>query len=245
MLPLLLALWLTPTPLQTPANQQARQVVDQAIAALGGERYLQARYRSGEGYIYSFNSSGELNGGGTRFWAWYRFPADERIELTKDRNVIYIYAGGQGWEITYKGVAPVLRRALSEYQNAAAHSLDVILKTWASDPNTLILDQGQNNFDQAPVESILFTTQSGESATVDFSLRTHLPLRVRWPRVDTDTGGHYEQSVVYGNWSDIGGIEAAFSQDEFQGPQKLEQRNYTKLSFAAFPDSLFTPKPLK
>lgn len=245
MLPLLLALWLAPPPRQTPANQQARAVVNQAIAALGGDRYLQARYRSGQGYIYSFNSSGELNGAGTRFWAWYRFPGDERLELTKDRNVIYIYAGGQGWEITYKGVAPVLRRALSEYQNAASHSLDVILKTWAADPNTLMLDQGQNNFDQAQVESILFTTAAGDSATVDFSLRTHLPLRVRWPRVDPDTGGHYEESVVYGNWSEVGGIEAAFSLDQFQGPQKLEQRFYTKLSFAAFPDSLFTPKPLK
>lgn len=242
---LLVALGLGPPPQQTPANQHARAVVAQAIAALGGERYLQARYRSGQGYLYSFNSSGELDGAGTRFWAWYRFPADERIELTKARNVIYIYSGGQGWEITYKGVAPVLRKALAQYQVAARHSLDLILKTWASDPQTLMLDQGENNFDQAPVESVLFITPGGDSATVDFSLTSKLPLRVRWPRTDPDTGGHYVESVVYGNWSDLGGIEAPFSLDHFQGPQKLDQRFYTQLSFSAFPDSVFTPKPLK
>ncbi|MGH9393340.1 MAG: hypothetical protein ACRD1E_04160 [Terriglobales bacterium] len=240
---LLLSLWLAPQ--QTPSNVKAKQVVEQAIAALGGERYLQASERSGTGHLYTFNTSGELNDPGTVFWVYYRFPADERIELSKKRDVIYIYAGGKGWEITYKGVAQLLKRELAAYSNLSAHALDLILKTWSRDPQTLMLYQGLNDFDQAQVESVLFTTQSGDSATVDFSLTTHLPLRVSWPRTDALTGGHFTESVIYGNWASIGGLEAPFSLDHFQGPQRADQRYFTSVSFAPFPDTLFTPAPLK
>ncbi|MGH9474794.1 MAG: hypothetical protein ACRD1C_00525 [Terriglobales bacterium] len=250
---LLLVLWLAPhVPLgpprqsqTTPAIAAAHRAIAAAIAALGGDMYLQANERSGEGYLYTFNSAGEMNGAGTRFWSYFRYPADERLELTKKRNVIYIYAGGKGWEITFRGVAPMLPRALSNYNAVSTHSLDVILKNWASDPATLMLDQGNGTFDEAPVDTVLLTSKDGDSATLDFALDTHLPVRVRWTRTDPDTGGRYIESVVYGNWASIGGIEAAFSVDRYQGPQRLQQEYYTQISFAPFLDSLFTPKALK
>ncbi|MGH9412690.1 MAG: hypothetical protein ACRD0Y_03015 [Terriglobales bacterium] len=230
---------------QTPAVAAAHHTVAEAIAALGGDEYLQANERSGKGYLYTFNSAGNLNGTGTRFWSYFRFPADERLELTKKRNVVYIYRGGKGWDITFRGVQPMLPRALANYKAASTHALDVILKTWAADPETLMLDEGQGLFDQAQIDSVLFTTRDGVSATVDFALLTHLPVRVHWQRTDPDTGGRYVASVVYGNWANIGGIEAAFSVDRYQGPQRLEQRYYTGISFAPFSDSKFVPKPVK
>ncbi|MGH9487862.1 MAG: hypothetical protein ACRD04_09785 [Terriglobales bacterium] len=229
----------------TPAAAQARRIVRQAIGALGGDMYLQAAERSGQGYYYTFSSAGEMNGAGNRFWSYYRFPADERLELTKKRNVIYIFAGGKGWQITFRGVAPMLRPALRNYVEESRHSLDVILKSWAANPQTLMLAQGQQSYDEAPVNAVLFTNPQGVSATVQFARDTHLPERVYWTRTDPDTGGRYVQSVVYGDWASIGGIEAAFSVDTYQGPQRLAQRYYTQISFAPFPDSLFIPKPLK
>jgi len=242
-IPLLLAALLLPQ--QTPSNLKAQHVVDAAIAALGGDHYLQANEHSGTGHVYTFNSSGELNDPGTVFWSWYRFPADERIELTKKRDVIYVYADGKGWEITYKGVAQLLKRELAAYQNTSSHSLDVILKTWSRDPQTLMLYQGLNQMDQAQVESVQLTTASGNSATVDFALSTHLPVRVSWPRTDPLTGGRFTESVVYGNRDRVGGVETPFSLDHFQGPQRIDQRYFTSVSFAPFPDSVFTPAPLK
>lgn len=231
-------------PPQTPSNLKAKQVVEAAIAALGGDHYLQANERSGNGRLYTFGSAGELNDPGTQFWAYYRFPADERIELTKKRNVIYIYTAGKGWEITYKGVAPILAKQLRQYANTNAHALDVILKTWAADPTTLMLYQGLSLFDQAQVESVAFTTQSGDAATVDFALATHLPVRVHWRKDDSETGGHYQESVIYGNWIRIGAIYTPFALDHFEGDQRQDQRFFTNVSFAPFPDAVFTAAPL-
>ncbi|MGH9483216.1 MAG: hypothetical protein ACRD1L_14105, partial [Terriglobales bacterium] len=92
---------------------------------------------------------------------------------------------------------------------------------------------------------VLFTTAGGDSATVDFALTTHLPVRVHWRRNDPQTGGHFEESLVYGDWASVEGIQTPFSVDHFTGDQRTDQRYFTKISYAPFPVSLFTPKPLK
>ena len=232
------------TPLQTASNIHAKELVSSAIAIMGGDHYLQASERSGNGRVYTFTSTGDLATPGDVFWSYYRFPSDERVELTKHHSVVYIYSADRGWEITYKGVAPMLRKQLTAYQDANRHSLDVILKTWASNPQTLMLYQGLSSIDQAQVESVAFTTADGDNAVVDFSITTHLPLRVHWRREDPDTGGHFEESVIYGNWVRIGAIYTPFALDHFEGTQRVDQRFYTNVSFAPFADSMFQPTPL-
>lgn len=242
---LMLLAWAPRQSVQTPSNLKAHAVVSAAIAALGGDHYLQANERSGSGRIYAFDSTGQLADPGTLFWSWQRFPADERLELTKQRNVIEIYSGGKGWEVTYKGVAPMLKLQLQRYADLNAHSLDVILKTWAQDPRTLMLDMGLVQVDQAQADEVSFTTHSGDAATVDFAVTTHYPLRVSWRRDDPQTGGHYLESVIYGTWNRIGAIATPFSIDHYEGSQRQDQRFYNSVSFAPFPAALFTPAPLK
>lgn len=229
----------------TPSQQRARQEIARAITALGGSAYLHTNAWSGRGHIYSFNSTGQLADPGTEFWEYFRFPADERLELTKKRNDVYIHSQGKGWEITYRGVSPLLPADLAAYANLSSHALDVILKTWANEPSILMLDQGVTNFDQEQVESVLFSTAAGDNATVDLDLITHLPARVHWRRNDPLTGGHYEESVVYGNWAPLQGpsgtVEMPFSLTHFEGSQKTDQRYFDALSLQPVPDAYFDP----
>src|SRR6185312_1178805 len=83
--------------------QKAKQIIDQAIQALGGQAYLDIIDMKSEGRAYSFHH-GEPNSLGIVFWRFRKFPDKDRIELTKKRDVIQIYNGDKGYEITYKGV---------------------------------------------------------------------------------------------------------------------------------------------
>jgi hypothetical protein len=83
--------------------QKAKQIIDQAIQALGGQAYLNITDMKSEGRAYSFHH-GEPNSLGIVFWRFRKFPDKDRIELTKKRDVIQIYNGDKGYEITYKGV---------------------------------------------------------------------------------------------------------------------------------------------
>src|ERR1700687_540560 len=101
-----------------PVDQEnvknARAVLDRTIQALGGSAYLNIQDITQEGRTYSFYH-GRPNSLGVLFWRFYKFPDKDRIELTKQRDVIYVHAGDKGTEITYKGPRPEDPKDLTEY----------------------------------------------------------------------------------------------------------------------------------
>jgi len=89
-------------PIDQANQKKAQGIIDQAIQALGGQAYLDIRDISQEGRTYSFHH-GTPTSNGLQFWRFYRYPDKDRIELTKKRDVIELFNGDKGWEITYKG----------------------------------------------------------------------------------------------------------------------------------------------
>lgn len=233
-----------PAPLfNSPSNIKARQTVEQAIAALGGRAYLNFRDRSGSGRIYAFDSRGQLAGPGTLFWSFYQFPDKERIELTKQRDDIYIYNGARGWEVTYRGVRALKSEALREAADSQAHSIDVILRTWAADPQTLMQYQGTSMNAAQQVVQVDFYSAAGPSATVFFDLNDHLPARVVWKRTDPVTGVILEESETFGNYQVFDGVNTPMVTQRFEGDRRLQQRYYQSMSYAPLSPSLFEPPP--
>lgn len=225
----------------SPSNIKARQIVQQAITALGGPAYLAEKDRSGNGRIYTFDSMGGLANAGTPFWSFNRFPDAERIELTKKRNVVYIYSGDKGWQITFRGVQPLPADAMTRFLEARDHSMDVVLRQWAQNPQTLMIYRGVNMVDQAQVESVDFSSAQGDTVTVDFDLNTHLPTRVHWRQTDPLTGGYYEKSITYGNFQMIDGINTPLIVQNFNGEQRMQQVYYENISYGPLPGNLFEP----
>src|SRR5438309_2144234 len=85
-------------------SDQARQVLDKTIAALGGNAYLNVKEveQVGRGYGFYHNTP---TGIGTPYWRFYRYPDKERYEFTKKRDIILIHNGDKGYEITFRGTA--------------------------------------------------------------------------------------------------------------------------------------------
>lgn len=235
-----------PAPIfNSPSNVKARQVVDRAIAALGGRAYLSFAGRSGSGRIYDFDSTGQLASPGTLFWSFYRFPDAERIELTKQRDDVYIYNGDQGWEVTYRGATPLKPEAIRQYEDSRDHSMDAILRTWAADPQTLMQYRGIAMADSEQVEEVDFYTAAGAAASVFFDLNSHLPVRVLWRRADPLTGVMLEESLTFGNYQVFNGVDTALDVQRFEGSRRLQQRYYQSISYAPLANSLFEPPPPK
>ncbi len=84
-------------PVDQENARKAKAVLDQTIQALGGSAYLNIQDITQEGRTYSFYH-GRPNSLGIVFWRFYKFPDKDRIELTKQRDVIYVYNGDKGYE---------------------------------------------------------------------------------------------------------------------------------------------------
>src|SRR5579863_156625 len=134
-----------PNATAVPVDQQnankARALLDQAIEALGGNAYLNIEDMTQEGRSYSFHH-GEPSGAGGLFWRFYRFPDKERIELTKKRDVVYVYRSDQGFEITYKGTRSDEPKSVSDFLRRRQYSLDWVIRKWLSEPGIALFYEG-------------------------------------------------------------------------------------------------------
>lgn len=230
---------------QSPSNTRAHQLVEAAIAALGGPAYLHFQGRRGRGHFFTFDLRGQLANAGTDFWSFYRYPDAERIELTKHRDVIYIYTPHRGWQITFRGATPLPPKTVKQFRDDREHSLDVILRRWVANPRTLMLYQGANFATARPVEKVVFYPPSGLSATVSFQLQTHLPVQVAWRVPNPYSGGFTDESVTFANYQVFDGIETALTVESFQGGTPRQMEYYTAIHYGPLPAQLFAPPPPK
>ena len=124
-------------------QQKARGVIDQMIQALGGQAYMTRRITTAEGRSGSFHNE-SLVGSGLyfRFWKW---PDKDRIELTKQRDIVQLYVGDRAFEITYRGIHPILLEKDEKAKQAVVrrhYSLENVLREWLNEPGILLLDEG-------------------------------------------------------------------------------------------------------
>src|SRR5579864_2456348 len=148
-------------------QQKARAVIDQMIQALGGQAYLTVQDYYAEGRSGSFHNE-TLSGYGLyyRFWKW---PDKDRIELTKERDIVQLYLGDLAYEITYRGIHPLdpqkdekLRQALLRRH----YTLEVVLRQWLKEPGILLLDEGPGISEGHLAEKITIVNAKNESVTL-------------------------------------------------------------------------------
>ena len=66
--------------------------------------YLNIHDMQQTGRTYGFYH-GRPSDAGALFWRFVEYPDKERLEVTKERDVAYVYTGDKGYEVTYKGRA--------------------------------------------------------------------------------------------------------------------------------------------
>src|SRR6266481_9499759 len=128
-------------PVDRENARKAKVVLNQTIQALGGSAYLNLQDITHEGRTYSFYH-GRPNSLGIVFWRFYKFPDKDRIELTKKRDVIYVYNGDKGYEITYKGTRAEDPKDLTDYIRRRHYALDWVLRKWLSEPGVALFYEG-------------------------------------------------------------------------------------------------------
>src|ERR1700758_103132 len=163
-------------PAEQDTSRKAKNLLDEAIQALGGAAYLNIQDATQEGRAYSFYH-GQSNSTGLLYWRYIKFPDKERVELTKKRDVVYVYSGDKGYEITYKGTAAEDPAALADYLRRREYSLDWVLRRWLNEPGVALFYDGPAIAEQKPAEQVTIMNARNEGVTLYLDPSTHLPLK--------------------------------------------------------------------
>jgi len=223
-------------------TKKAKELIGQAIQALGGDIYLNVRDREQQGRGYAFHH-GRPSGGGDLFWSFSVFPDKERIEYTKERDIARVFIGDKGYEITYKGAAPVEEKDLNDYLRQRRFSLDTILRIWLNDPGVIFLYEGNAIAAQHPALQVTLINSKDESVTLDFDVDTHLPVRKAFEWRDPVDRQKNVEEEIYENYRQVSGIMAPYNVTRYFNGDMSRQRFLFSVTINQNPDpAMFDPK---
>lgn len=226
---------------QDPNTKKAKDLLQKMIAAMGGQKFLNYQTMTQEGRTYSF-FQGQPNSLGTPFWRFWKYPDKERIELTKERDVTYIYTGDNGYEVTYKGTAAVEPKDLSDYLLRRKYSIEQIVRVWLPDPGTLVLYDGSALADQTFVEQVTLVNKENDSVTLGIDPNNNLLVKKTFTYRDTD-GLKSTDNEVYANYRPEQGIQTPHTIVRYHNGQQTGQRFLTKVDYnVPLEDSKFEAK---
>ena len=130
---------------------KAKQLLQQAIVALGGNTYLNVHDSTCTGRIGQFDHGGNLNGFG-RFIDYEVPPYKERQENLPKRNIIEVYNGDKGWDLDRGGVSEAPRADLVDFQETVKKDLDNILRHRMHEPDMILRYSGEDIVDLKQVD---------------------------------------------------------------------------------------------
>jgi hypothetical protein len=210
--------------------RQARALLDQAIQALGGQRYLSIRDIQQQGRTYGFYH-GRPSGVGALFWRFFEFPDKERLEVTKERDVATVYTGDKGYEVTYKGPHAVEKKDLEDYLRRRRFSLEQMLRVWINDPGVALFYDGNALAGNLAAQQVTLINSKDEAVKLFFDIDTHLPIKKSYTWRDTVDKERDTEEEIYDNYKPVQGVMTYYSFTRYYNGDMQSQRFINSVQF--------------
>ena len=191
---------------EDPGAKKARAILDRMIQAMGGEAFLTYADMTQQGRAAAFYH-GTPSGTSTPYWLFWKWPDMERVEVSKQRDIVYIHNGDKGYEVTYKGTRAQDPEDHKEYERNRQYALQVVLRRWLKQPGTTLFYEGVGVVDQKQVDKITVLNANNQSVTFSIDAYTHLLVRKSYQWREPDTRFFDQEEEAYGNYHLVQGIQ--------------------------------------
>ena len=197
---------------------RAKQVLEDALAALGGIKFSAMRDRVESGRAYSFYR--DRLTGLSRATISTRYvmrpdplPAEpavyqrERQSFGKDKEeYANLFDEKNGWQLTFKGVRPVPAATLERWRDSTRRNIFYMLRQRLGEPGLTIESKGTEVFENQPVELVEFVDNDNTSVTAYFHRSTKLPVRQVFYRRDPIAKERHEEVTLFSKYRSSKGV---------------------------------------
>jgi len=220
---------------------QAHELLDQAIKALGGDLYLGIHDMQEQGRTYTFYH-GRPSSNGVFFWRFLEYPGKERIELTPQRDIAYIYSGDKGYEVTYKGPREVEKKDLEDYQRHRRLSLETILRSWVNDPTVALFFDGAALAGSLAAKRVTLINAKNEAVSIYFDIDTNLPIKKSHSWRDPVDKERNVEEETYDGYRLVDGVMTPFGFTRYFNGDMQTERFVTSASYnKGLNEAMFDP----
>lgn len=201
-------------------QERGRRVVDEAIAALGGEKFLNVKDRVESGRAYSFYRERLRGLAVARVSTKYLDPAGktaqelrqaERQTYGKDEDQVVVYPDGQhGYVLTYRGAKPVEEDRVLRYRESTMRNILYLLRMRLTEPEMIFESQGSEVVQNNPTEVVDIFDSENRKVRVWFHRTTKLPFRQQIEWRDPKTKERIEEVTWFAKYRNVEGIQWPF-----------------------------------
>jgi len=155
------------------AEQRGKRVVDEAIAALGGDAFLRVQDRVESGRAYSFYN-GRISGLSiaaiyTRYLSHPGAPVIGRLEVEEkeafgreENSGFALFTDKpEGWDVTFRGARSMDDERLASYADNTLHNIFYMLRKRMGEPGFSYYSKGSDLYENRPVNIVDITGGDG------------------------------------------------------------------------------------
>lgn len=236
-------------------QQKGKRIIDEALAALGGQAFLAMQNRVESGRIYGFYRE-KLNGLGVDALYTTYLPRPETLDPTflgvrvrdargKKQDDVILYTDGTGYELTFRGARPLADVVINQFRVDTLHNIFYVLRQRLGEPGLIFESRGADFFENRPVEIVDITDTNNDTVTVYFDQSTKLPTRQSYNRRDPVDNSKIEEVRLFSKYRDVGGgVMWPFTiRRERDGEKVVELYSETVEINKDLKDSMFTLPP--
>lgn len=231
------------------AEQRGRRVVDEAIAALGGDAFLHMQDRVETGRVYSFYNS-SVSGASpiAKIYTRYLTPpgapvpgkmqVEERESFGIDERSGFVLftAVPEAWEVTFRGARPLTDDQLARYKDTTLHNVFYILRERLKEPEVSFYSTGSDIFENRPVNMVQIACIENVPVTVYFDQTTKLPIRQMYKRRNEEYHDMDTEVTSFARYKATEGV---------QWPHDIRRERNGEKIYEMFSDSVEIDKGLR
>jgi len=211
-------------PASAPGLDQAQEILDKTIAALGGSAFLNVRDIERRGRLYGFDR-GELASPGDRFVDYVKFPGKEWLGLGKDSKIVYLNDNEEGWELDRQGIREQTPEQIENFQRSNRHDLEYLLRFRLREEKFGLYYLGREFVDNRRAHVVELVDVDSRSVKLVVDGQSYLPVQIRYEQREPLSGARLRVVDYYAKYITVQGIKT---------PMHLSRETQGKRSFEAY-----------
>jgi hypothetical protein len=212
---------------------KAREVIEAAIEAMGGDAYREVNSTHSYGRYFRFDK-GRKSFAQYNDWTVFK-PVKWRFQQGKGKNqyvMIFNLEQEKGWTLEGKDIVEEIPEdSIEHFRRSTKEDLDMILRHRLGEEGMNLFYYGPNDIaGQGKHEAVEFLDVTNKSIVVFFDRQTHLPSKVETHSTD-QVGVRHKEELELSNWHEIQGIKTALRFDFYIDGEVSWQRFLEGITF--------------
>jgi hypothetical protein len=214
-------------------EERGKKVIDDAVAALGGQKFLTMADRVESGRAYSFYRE-RLSGLSIAkiYTRYVTVPAGksgeelgvrERQAFGKNEDSSVLFLENGGWEITYRGAKELPKDRLDRYRDTTLRNIFYLLRQRLQEKGMIFESRAADVWENQPVNVVDITDSQDRVVTVYFNQDTKLPVMQKYSWRDPQTKERNDEETRFARYREVSGVQWPYQITRERNGEKIYQ----------------------